>query len=211
MASDIVIVDYGSGNVRSMFNALKRAARDDQKVVLSADPTVIENADRVVLPGVGAFGECARMLNASGVLPSLTKKVNSGAPFLGVCVGMQILATEGLEFEPHPGLDWIAGVCRKIELPPGSDAKLPHIGWSPVTTTSHALFEGLPPQPHLYFVHSFFLQCANPGHITATATYGETFPAAVGRDNLFGCQFHPEKSDVLGHKVLQNFCRWSLR
>lgn len=209
MALQVVIVDYGSGNVRSMFNALKRAARDDQKVVLSGDPSVIEQADRVVLPGVGAFAECARMLDASGALPALTKKVKGGTPFLGVCVGMQILATEGLEFQPHPGLGWIPGVCRKIVLPAGSAHKLPHIGWSPVEAGSHPLFNGLPRPAHLYFVHSFFLQCAAPAHVAATATYGEDFPAAVARDNLFGCQFHPEKSDVLGHLLLQNFCRWT--
>ena len=209
MASEVVIVDYGSGNVRSMFNAVKRAARDDQKVVLSQDAAAIEQAERVVLPGVGAFAECRKMLDASGLLPALTKRVQEGAPFLGVCVGMQILADEGQEFETHPGLGWIPGVCRKIVIPPSSAAiKLPHIGWSPIETTPHPLFEGMPARPHVYFVHSYFLDCSDRAQVAATATYGETFPAAVARANLFGCQFHPEKSDLLGLKLLENFCRW---
>ncbi len=210
MSNEVVIVDYGSGNVRSMFNALKRAVSDDQKVVLSKDASAIEQAQRVVLPGVGAFAECAKMLEASGLLPALTRKVKTGTPFLGVCVGMQILATEGLEFQPHPGLGWIPGVCRKIALAEaGASLKLPHIGWSLVATGPHPLFEGMPSRPYMYFVHSFFLDCSDAAHVAATATYGETFPAAVARDNLFGCQFHPEKSDVLGLQLLQNFCRWT--
>ncbi len=208
MASEIVIVDYGSGNVRSMFNALKKAARDDQQVVLSTEASAIEQAERLVLPGVGAFAECRKMLDASGLLPALSRRVEAGTPFLGVCVGMQILATEGHEFEVHPGLNWVPGVCRKIVLPKGP-LKLPHIGWSPVDTGPHPLFEGMPPRPHLYFVHSFFLQASDPAHVAATATYGETFAAAVSKANLFGCQFHPEKSDVLGLQLLQNFCRWT--
>lgn len=207
MAAEVVIVDYGSGNVRSMYNALKQAVRDGQEVVLSTERTAIEQAERLVLPGVGAFGECRKLLDDSGLLPAITAKVQGGTPFLGICVGMQILADQGLEFQPHPGLGWIPGVCRKLD--PGPGAKLPHIGWSPVDFKPHALFDGLPPRPYLYFVHSFFLEAKDPAHVAATATYGETFTAAVAKGNVFGCQFHPEKSDRLGKKLLQNFCRWS--
>lgn len=207
MALEVVIVDYGSGNVRSMFNALKQATREGQHVVLSTERSAIEQADRLVLPGVGAFGECRKRLDASGLLPALTRKVEAGTPFLGVCVGMQILADRGLEFEVNPGLGWIPGVTR--QLVPAAGAKLPHIGWAPVSPSPHALFEGLPPDPYLYFVHSFFLEPTDRAHVAATATYGETFTAAVAKGNVFGCQFHPEKSDRLGKKLLQNFCRWS--
>jgi glutamine amidotransferase len=210
MPHDVVIVDYGSGNTRSMFNALMRAKRDDQRVLLSAERAAIDAAERIVLPGVGAFAECRRKLDASGTLPAVTAAVQSGRAFLGVCVGMQILADEGHEFEVCPGLGWIRGVTRQIQFPNGHEVprRLPHVEWSPTEHRDSPLFEGVRPGELYYFVHSFILDCSDAQDIVATAEYGEVFAAAVARGNVFGCQFHPEKSADAGLHLLRNFCRW---
>jgi len=207
---DVVIVDYGSGNTRSMFNALSRAKRDDQNVVLSADPQTIAAAERLVLPGVGAFAECRRKLDASGVLPALTTAVKSGKPFLGVCVGMQILADVGREFEVSKGLGWIPGVTRRIEFPHEytGPKRLPHVEWTPTEFVACPLFDGANGGELYYYVHSYILDCAQPTDRVATACYGETYAAAVLRGNVFACQFHPEKSADAGLHLLENFCRW---
>lgn len=211
MAHDILIVDYGSGNLRSMMNAVQRCARDDQHVVLSGEIAAVEEAERIILPGVGAFAECRRKLDASGLLPSLGAAVEAGKPLFGVCVGMQVLASQGLEFEGAEGLGWVPGVTRRLQLPAtdGAPTKLPHVGWTPVESRDEELFEGVPPASHFYFVHSYVLECAEPEDVAATAVYGERFTAAVRRGNVFGSQFHPEKSDTPGLRLLENFCRWN--
>jgi glutamine amidotransferase len=208
--ADVAIVDYGSGNTRSMVNALERVRRSDQQVVLTADPEVLEGAERIVLPGVGAFAECRRKLDASGALPAVTAAVRRGRPFLGVCVGMQILAEEGREFEVCPGLGWIRGVTRRLEFPADytGPRRLPHVEWTPTEVGGSPLFAGAAGGELYYFVHSFILDCFDPSDVAATARYGETFAAAVLRENVFGCQFHPEKSAAAGLAVLENFCRW---
>ena len=210
MLHKVVIADYGSGNTRSMYNALCKVRRPDQEILLSNDPVTIWEAERVVLPGVGAFAECRRKLDASGVLPAIQACVQHGKPFLGVCVGMQVLADEGQEFEICPGLGWFPGVTRRIEFAEGytGPRRLPHVAWSPVEFRPSPLFAGLRLGELFYFVHSFILDCRDPSAVIATASYGEDFAAAVQRDNLFACQFHPEKSAEAGLQLLENFCRW---
>ncbi|MCB1055337.1 MAG: imidazole glycerol phosphate synthase subunit HisH, partial [Acidobacteria bacterium] len=215
MAQDVLIADYGSGNLRSLTNALEQCARSDQRVVLSGDPAAVARAERIVLPGVGAFGECRRKLDESGLLPALGAAVAAGKPLFGICVGMQVLASRGLEFGETAGLGWVPGVTRRLRLPEtagesNGDArvprlKLPHVAWTPVEILDEALFDGIPQGSHFYFVHSYFLECAEPGDIAATAVHGERFTAAVRRDNVFGSQFHPEKSDTPGLRLLENF------
>ncbi|MBX7100239.1 MAG: imidazole glycerol phosphate synthase subunit HisH [Myxococcaceae bacterium] len=208
MTREIVVVDYGSGNVRSIVNALLQSREPGQDVVLSADPARLLGAERAVLPGVGAFNEVRRKLDASGLLPAIEQFRSSGRPFLGVCVGMQILATKGLEFGDTPGLGWIPGEVRQLEVPPS--LKIPHFGWSKVTPRAGSpLFAGLPASPQFYFVHSFAFSVADPQAVEATADYGGPFTAAVRVKNVFGTQFHPEKSDVAGLALLSNFCRWN--
>lgn len=194
-----------------MINALRTAVGDRQQVALSSDPSVIENADRVVLPGVGAFAECRRKLERSGVLESLAARVHAGHPFLGVCVGMQILADRGLEFEESAGLGWIPGVARKLAFSAdySGPRKLPHVGWTSIDPQDHRLFSKVVPGSHFYFVHSFTVECANPADIAATAEYGERFTAAVLHKNIFATQFHPEKSGRAGLAVLEAFCQWN--
>ncbi len=208
---DVVIVDIGFGNVRSMQNALERARTERQTVHLSRDVDHIASAERLVIAGVGAFPECRAKLDASGLLPSIQAAVDAGRPQLGISVGMQMMVDEGLEFAPTPGLGWIGGTCRRLELdalPPGVPRKLPHVGWTPLDRVEGPLFEGVPAGAHLYFVHSYVVVPARPELVVATATYGESFTAAVQRDNVFGCQFHPERSAAHGLKILENFCRW---
>lgn len=211
MAKLIAIVDYGSGNTFSMINALQSAAPSDVRICLTSDPVVLRDADRIVLPGVGAFAECKRRLEASEALPALTEVVRSGRPFLGVCVGMQILADTGEEFGVTPGLGWIPGTTRRLQVQGNSSkhVKLPHVGWSPIKIRSTALFDGIAANDHFYFVHSYALQCRDADHVAAEAEYAETFTAAVLNENIFGCQFHPEKSAHCGLRILQNFCRWN--
>lgn len=208
MSSDVAILDYGSGNVHSMFNALRKVARDDQRVVLTQDAAVVAGAERVVVPGVGAFGEVRRKLDVSGLLAVLEQVKTAGRPVLGVCVGMQVMADKGLEFGTTPGLGWVGGVVE--QLSPPSPLKLPHIGWSAVTPrVGSQLFDDIKAGAHFYFVHSFAFQCAFEQDVLATAEYGVTFPAAIGQKNVVGTQFHPEKSDAVGLKLLGNFCRWN--
>jgi glutamine amidotransferase len=214
MKRSVVIVDYGSGNTFSMLNALERVAAPDQHVTLTGDERQIRDADRLVLPGVGAFAECRRRLFATGLIDAIREVVDRGRPFLGVCVGMQILADEGHEFGVTPGLGWIPGVTKL--LPADQEAlrvKLPHIGWAPIDPVggplfNGPLFDGVGPDDYFYFVHSYALECADPSHVAATARYGAPFTAAVRKDNVFGCQFHPEKSAQSGLRVLEGFCRW---
>lgn len=209
MRNEVVVVDYGSGNIRSLANALRRSVTPDQTVTVTQDPAAVAAAERLVLPGVGAFAECVRKLGASGMLPALEAAVlKEGRPLLGICVGMQILAEEGLEFGRTPGLGWVRGQVRQIRLEESNaPRKLPHIGWTPVEATDSPLFGGIPPASYFYFVHSFVLVGTDASTV-ALANYGESFSAAIQSANIFGCQFHPEKSDQAGLRLLENFCRW---
>jgi imidazole glycerol-phosphate synthase subunit HisH len=212
----VAVVDYGSGNLHSAVKALERAARAggaDESIVLTRDPDEVARADRVVLPGVGAFGDCLRGLQAvPGLVDAMTEAVREkGRPFFGICVGMQLLADRGLEHGMTKGLGWIAGDVDRI-APADPALKIPHMGWNTLAPKkAHPLFEGIPLGPqglHAYFVHSYALRPADKGDLVADADYGGPVTAAVARDNVAGTQFHPEKSQRLGLAVLANFLRW---
>ncbi|HEY5106382.1 MAG TPA: imidazole glycerol phosphate synthase subunit HisH [Caulobacteraceae bacterium] len=209
----VALVDYGSGNLRSAEKALRKAAADlspAMDVVVTDDPKRISGADRVVLPGVGAFAACKAALEArSGVMQALEEAVRGrAAPFLGICVGMQLMATRGLEFRQTAGLDWIAGDARAL-APADRRCKIPHMGWNALEgEQDDSLFVGLAPGTHMYFTHSFAFYPHAPGDVAAWSDHGGRFPAAVMRDNLAGVQFHPEKSQDAGARLLVNFLRW---
>jgi glutamine amidotransferase len=204
------LIDYGSGNLASAAKALARAANGKSDIVTTADPQVVLDAERIVLPGVGAFADCMRGLNAvPGMVEALREKVlKEGAPFLGICVGMQLLATVGVEFGRHAGLGWIAGEVVKI-TPDDKSLKIPHMGWNEIKKVqSHPLLEGIPDKAHAYFVHSFQLKPVLPDDLIATTDYGGPLTAMVGNENIAGTQFHPEKSQAVGIKLLENFLNW---
>lgn len=208
----IALIDYGSGNLRSAEKALQKAAASldvARDIRTTGDPDVIARADRIVLPGVGAFAALMGLLSArSGLIEALGEAVARGAPFLGVCVGMQLLGSRGLEFGVTPGLDWIAGEVRRLE-PQGPAFKVPHMGWNGLETVApHPLFRGLPDGAHMYFTHSFALYPLDAADVIARADHGGRFPAAVARDTIAGVQFHPEKSQAAGLKLLANFLEW---
>jgi glutamine amidotransferase len=209
----VAIVDYGSGNLRSAAKAFERAAREaeaDTRVVVTASPAEVAAADRIVLPGVGAFADCRAGLYAvPGMVEVLQREViERGKPFLGICVGMQLMASRGVEYGVHQGLDWIPGDVVRIE--PGKEhLKIPHMGWNELTELKpHALLEGIAPRDHAYFVHSFHLAASRPGTVLARTEYGGALTAIVGRDNMAGTQFHPEKSQATGLRLIGNFMRW---
>lgn len=203
----VALIDYGSGNLRSAEKALLKAASTldhAPTILVTADPDAVAKADRILLPGVGAFAACMANLKArDGLIEAMTTAVQRGAPFLGVCVGMQLLAQQGLEFGSTPGLGWIGGEVRRLH-PDTQAAKVPHMGWNSVTPAS-PLFDGLGLGPHMYFTHSFVFDPADPGDIAATSNHGGPFVAAVARDNIMGVQFHPEKSQAAGQRLLANF------
>jgi glutamine amidotransferase len=206
----IALIDYGSGNLASAAKALARAANGKLDVVTTADPDAVMEAERIVLPGVGAFADCMRGLSAvPGMVEALRDKVlKDGAPFLGICVGMQLLATVGVEFGRHAGLGWIAGEVVKI-TPDDAALKIPHMGWNELKKVqSHPLLEGVPDNAHAYFVHSFQLKPVLPDDLIATTDYGGALTAMVGNENIAGTQFHPEKSQATGLKLLENFVSW---
>ncbi len=211
-----VIVDYGSGNLHSAAKAFERAARESgsgDDILVSNDPDAVMRADRIVLPGVGAFADCKRGLAAvDGMIDALNESVRKkGRPFLGICVGMQLLAERGLEYEVTPGLGWISGEVGRI-APADPELKIPHMGWNTLDTKKvHPLLEGIAVGPkglHAYFVHSFELKPSQPGDLVAQADYGGPVTAIVGRDNVVGTQFHPEKSQRLGLALIGNFLKW---
>jgi len=213
----VAIVDYGSGNLRSAAKAFERAAREssvDDRVLVTSDPREVATADRIVLPGVGAFADCrAGLYGVPGMVDTLQREVIERAkPFLGICVGMQLMATRGVEYGIHAGLDWIAGDVVRLE-PKGASGqhrlKIPHMGWNELLELKpHALLEGLKAHDHAYFVHSFQLKAGKPQTLLATTDYGGPITAVVGRDNLAGTQFHPEKSQATGLRLIGNFLRW---
>lgn len=208
----VALIDYGLGNLRSAEKALLKAASTLDRaptILVTGDPEAVSKADRIVLPGVGAFAACMANLTAcDGLIPALNSAVQRGAPFLGVCVGMQLLADSGLEFGTTPGLGWIPGQVRRLE-PRDPAAKVPHMGWNTVKPAS-PLFAGLGFAPHMYFTHSFVFDPADPGDIAATCDHGGPFVAAVARDNVMGVQFHPEKSQAAGQRLLANFLELTL-
>ena len=209
----VAIVDYGSGNLHSAHKALERAARESglsAEVRVTADPDWTLGADRIVLPGVGAFADCRRGLDATtGMGEALEEAVRRrGKPFLGICVGMQLLATRGLEYETTMGLGWIAGDVAAIR-PTDATLKIPHMGWNTLEICRpHALLEGVAPGLHAYFVHSFQLYVADPTDVVAQTDYAGPITALVARENVAGTQFHPEKSQTLGLALLANFLKW---
>ena len=210
----VAIVDYGSGNLRSAAKALERAARElgvDETVLVTADPEAVRKAGRIVLPGVGAFADCRAGLEAlPGMIEALEEAViRGGRPFLGICVGMQLMATRGLEHGAHPGFDWIPGEVAALE-PDDPTLKIPHMGWNDlqIVNGSHALLQGLGQGAHTYFVHSYVFRPDDPSRILASVDYGGPVTAVVGRDNLLGTQFHPEKSQAAGLRLLGNFLKW---
>lgn len=216
MSESIAIIDYGSGNLRSASKAFERVIREQglaATVHVTEDPELVRTADRVVLPGVGAFADCAAGLAAvAGMRDALFDAVSQrAAPFLGICVGMQLMASRGLEHGVTPGFDWIAGDVVAIE-PDDPSLKIPHMGWNVLETVSdHPILEGIPTGEdglHAYFVHSYHLQATNEADVIARADYGGPVTAIVGRDNLIGTQFHPEKSQTLGLALIGNFLRW---
>jgi len=219
---NVVIVDYGSGNLHSAAKAFERAALEaglNKKIIVTSDPDAVRRAERVVLPGVGAFADCRRGLGAvDGMVEALSDAVHRDAkPFLGICVGMQLLATRGLEYEITEGLDWVSGSVKRI-VPNDPSLKIPHMGWNTLkpgligpNLRPHALLDGIVTGEngwHAYFVHSYHLEADNEGDVAATTQYGGTITAAVARDNIFGTQFHPEKSQMLGLRFIANFLRW---
>ncbi len=213
----VAIVDYGSGNLRSAAKAFERAAREsglDDRVLVTADPHDVAAADRIVLPGVGAFADCrAGLYGVPGMVDTLQREViERGKPFLGICVGMQLMATRGVEYGVHAGLDWIDGDVVRIDPRRGSGStvlKIPHMGWNELSSLApHALLEGIAPGDHAYFVHSFQLEARKPETVLALTDYGGPITAMVGRDNVAGTQFHPEKSQATGLRLITNFLRW---
>jgi glutamine amidotransferase len=212
----VAIVDYSSGNLHSAAKAFERAAHEaglDQPIMVTQDPAVVARADRIVLPGVGAFADCRRGLDAvPGMVEALEEAVRQrGRPFFGICVGMQLMAERGLEYEVKEGLGWIAGEVDRI-TPIDAGLKIPHMGWNTLNVTRpHPLLAGLELGPngrHAYFVHSYQLKPENRADLIAEADYGGAVTAVVGRDNIVGTQFHPEKSQKLGLELIANFLKW---
>ncbi|MXQ11850.1 imidazole glycerol phosphate synthase subunit HisH [Microvirga makkahensis] len=212
----VVIIDYGSGNLHSAAKAFERAAREaglDHTITVTSDPSLVARAERIVLPGVGAFADCRRGLDSvPGMVEALQRRVREeGAPFLGICVGMQLMATRGLEHTTSYGLDWIHGDVKAI-APNDPSLKIPHMGWNTLELRNpHPLLDDIPTGPdglHAYFVHSYALTPNDPSDVVATTDYGGPITAIVGRDNIVGTQFHPEKSQALGLRLIANFLRW---
>jgi len=209
----VAIVDYGSGNLRSAAKAFERAAAESDvaaEIKVTSVPEVIAGADRVVLPGVGAFADCRRGLAAvSGLEQALNESVMARArPFLGICVGMQLMADSGLEFETVDGLGWIGGQVVAME-PADRALKIPHMGWNEIEPRgAHPLLAGLSARPHAYFVHSYHFRVSDPDDLVAVTDYGGPLAAVVGHGNIAGTQFHPEKSQQAGLRLISNFLQW---
>ena len=206
----VALVDYDSGNLHSARKALELTGRElGARIMVTKDPDIVAGADRIVLPGDGAFPACRAALDAvPGLAEALEQAVlRRAVPFLGICVGMQMLASAGHEYRPTPGLDWIPGQVEAIR-PPG--LKVPHMGWNDlVIDRPHPLLEGIATGDHAYFVHGWQFRVADPAHLVAHVDYGGPVTAMVARDNIAGTQFHPEKSQQTGLRLLRNFMTWS--
>ena len=212
----VAIIDYGSGNLRSAQKSFERAAREagtGQTILVTSDPGDVLQAERIVLPGVGAFADCKSGLAAvSGMREALQEAVRTkGIPFFGICVGMQLMATQGLEHGTTSGFNWIEGAINPIE-PDDPSLKIPHMGWNTLSQVNpHPCFDGIELGPdglHAYFVHSYAFAPKTRGDLIATTDYGGPVTAAIARDNMIGTQFHPEKSQSLGLALIGNFLRW---
>lgn len=206
------LVDYDSGNLHSAQKAFERMASEvgAGPIVVTSDADVVARADRIVLPGDGAFPHCRdQLFGRSALAEAIVEAVEKrGVPFFGICVGMQMLATTGHEYEPTPGFGWIPGDIRPI-LPSDPALKVPHMGWNDlVIDLPHPILEGVETGDHAYFVHSFAMELADPAHMLAHVDYGGKIAALVGRDNIVGAQFHPEKSQSAGLRMIGNFLRW---
>ena len=209
----VAIIDYGSGNLRSAAKAFERAGRDAglaADILVTSDPDAVRGAERIVLPGVGAFGDCRAGLDAiPGMVEALEEAVRKeGKPFFGICVGMQLMAERGLEHGSHEGLGWLKGDVVKIE-PSDPALKIPHMGWNELDVVNgHPLLEEMP-ATHAYFVHSYAFAVADPDALVARVDYGGPVTAMVARDNMVGTQFHPEKSQAYGLDLLSRFLEWT--
>ena len=209
-----VIIDYSSGNLHSALKSFQRMAAETGRggpVTVSADPETVRAASRIVLPGVGAFADCrAGLLAIPGLFAAIEERaLRGGVPFLGICVGQQMLATVGREHADTPGFDWIPGEVVRL-TPADPTLKVPHMGWNALEILApHPLLAGIATGDHAYFVHSYHLVPENPAHRIARADHGGPVTAAVARDNLFGTQFHPEKSQATGLRLIANFLAWT--
>jgi glutamine amidotransferase len=208
-----VIVDYDSGNLHSAHKAFQRMADEvaSGQVALSSDPDVVRRADRIVLPGDGAFPACRTALfDHRGLFEALEEvAIRKAQPFLGICIGMQMMASQGLEYTPTDGFDWITGEVTKI-TPNDPAVKVPHMGWNDLILDSpHPVFNGIKSGNHAYFVHSYHMQVSQPAQRLAHVGYDGEITAIIGRDNLLGMQFHPEKSQKTGLKLIANFLKWA--
>ncbi len=216
MPETVAIIDYGSGNLRSAEKAFARAASDAAlpvEVVVTSDPGVVGRADRIVLPGVGAFGDCAQGLRAlDGMVDALEHAVlRQAKPFFGICVGMHLMAKQGFEHGVHEGLGWIDGAVKAL-TPSDPDLKIPHMGWNTIELTArgsaHPVSHVVAADDHAYFVHSYQMELADEAALLGFANYGGHVTAIVGRDNMVGTQFHPEKSQAVGLKLITAFLEW---
>jgi glutamine amidotransferase len=210
----VAIVDYGSGNLRSAAKAFERAAVEagvSVAITVTDDAEAVRAADRIVLPGVGAFADCMAGIRAvPGLVEAMEEAVlRRGVPFIGICVGMQLMAERGLEYGVQQGLGWIKGEVVPLE-PADTALKIPHMGWNDlrIERPEHPALAGLHDGDHAYFVHSYRFSCADPATELASVDYGGPVAAVIGRDNLVGTQFHPEKSQAAGLRLIANFLRW---
>ncbi|MBD1203668.1 MAG: imidazole glycerol phosphate synthase subunit HisH [Rhodobacteraceae bacterium] len=207
-----VLVDYDSGNLHSAEKAFQRMAAevDGGDILVSSRPEDVARADRIVLPGDGAFPACRRALGSyGGLFEAISDGVAQGKPFLGICVGMQMLATWGREYEDTPGFDWIGGEVQRI-TPADPALKVPHMGWNDlILDRPHPVLAGISTGDHAYFVHSYQFRVADPAHLLAHVDYGGAITAIIGRDTILGTQFHPEKSQAMGLRLIGNFLRWA--
>lgn len=211
----VTIIDYGSGNLRSAAKAFERAAREaglDATILVTSDAEQVRKADRVVLPGVGAFGDCKAGLDAvPGMIEAMTEVAHDkGHPFLGICVGMQLMADRSVEHGVHQGLGWIGGDVVPLD-PADKSLKIPHMGWNELEFSpgAHPLLDGIAPLSHAYFVHSYHVQVSHPAECVATVDYGGPVTALIARGTMAGTQFHPEKSQATGLRLITNFLRWA--
>jgi glutamine amidotransferase len=206
----VVVVDYGAGNLKSAAKALMEAAKGTGiEVSVTADPAHVRRADRIVLPGVGAFADCKAGLESHpGLVDVLNEAViEKGRPFLGICVGMQLMATLGIEYGEHKGLDWIQGKVVRL-MPNDATLKIPQIGWNNLENSTHPVLRSLPKDADAYFVHSYHFVADRESDVLSRIDYGGPVVAAIGRDNLIGVQFHPEKSQAVGLRLLADFLKW---
>jgi glutamine amidotransferase len=206
----VAIVDYGAGNLRSAEKALAEAANGAARVVVTSDPDAVRNADRVVLPGVGAFADCRRgLVSLPGMVEALEEvALKQARPFLGICVGMQLMASIGVEFGEHKGLDWIRGKVVVLD-PADRSLRIPQMGWNNLDLKRvHPALADTRSGDHTYFVHSYHFVAERPEDVIATVDYGGPVTAVIGRDNLLGVQFHPEKSQQVGLSLLKSFLKW---